>query len=81
MKCLFCNNTIDESQVIDQDDLGLRKKHALALQEWRQLTVHLNMGSQLTLLSAHVCKDHVEKLTSGTFTLAITGNPVEGKKR
>ena len=77
MKCLFCSNSIDEARVIDDEDLGARKKHAAALQEWSQFTIHLNVhGGQQTLLSTHVCKDHADKLASGSFRFTITA---EGK--
>ena len=70
---------IDENRVIDDEDLGARKKHALAKQDWSQFTVHLNAnGGQQTLFSTHICKEHTEKLSSGAFKFTITA---EGKMK
>lgn len=70
MKCLFCNETIDEKKDISGAPVEERKAWASELSKWAQVSVTANInGGVETLLTGHVCPKDQENLPLVTLHL------------
>ena len=83
MKCLVCDRQVDELRefpvVVDaqgktiEDAMG-KFRHQQELSAWTHVTLTAQRGGgSLTLLSGHVCPDHV--VAANGFELVAAGHP------
>lgn len=71
MKCVFCNNEIDELKEIHINDAYSRSLHHSELEKWNQITVIINRnGGSEELIKGHVCPK--ENISSSNIKLVKT---------